>query len=88
MHECQSNPRYPAVHIITVTLLFPVRSISTGANDDQWHQICATWENVNGEWKLYEDEKMEKTGTGLKTGYVIQAEGSLVLGQEQDSTGG
>ena len=78
-----------AVHIITVTLLFPARSRSTdvSANDDQWHQICTTWENVNGEWKLYKDGKMEKTGTGLKTGYVIQAEGSLVLGQEQDSTG-
>ena len=31
---------------------------------------------------------MEKNGTGFKTGYVIQAEGSLVLGQEQDSPGG
>ena len=79
-----------AVHIITVTLLFPVRSRLTdvSANDDQWHQICTTWENVNGEWKLYKDGKMEKTGTGLKKGHVIQAGGSLVLGQEQDSTGG
>ena len=79
-----------AVHIITVTLLFPVRSRSTGVsgNDDQWHQICTTWENVNGEWKLYKDGKMEKTGTDLMTGYVIQAGGSLVLGQEQDSAGG
>ena len=31
---------------------------------------------------------MEKTGKGLKKGHVIQAGGSLVLGQEQDSTGG
>ena len=54
----------------------------------EWHQICATWENVNGEWKLYKDGNMENTGTGFKTGYVIQAEGSLVLGQEQDSPGG
>lgn len=84
------DTRNPAVLITTATLLFPFRCRSTGisANDGDWHQICATWENVNGEWKLYKDGKMEKTGTGLKTGYVIQAEGSLVLGQEQDSTGG
>ena len=84
------DPCNPALHIIIVTLLFPVRSRSTGvsANDDQWHQICATWQNVNGEWKLYKDGKMEKTETGLMTGYAIKAEGSLVLGQEQDSIGG
>lgn len=64
------------------------RSTGVSANDGQWHQICATWENANGEWKLYKDGNMEKTGTGFKTGYVIQAEGSLVLGQEQDSPGG
>lgn len=31
---------------------------------------------------------MLNNGTGLKSGYAIQAEGSLVLGQEQDSVGG
>lgn len=31
---------------------------------------------------------MVKTGTGFKKGYVIEAEGSLVLGQEQDIPGG
>lgn len=31
---------------------------------------------------------MESTGTGLKIGYTIKSEGSLVLGQEQDSPGG
>ena len=31
---------------------------------------------------------MINSGTGLKIGYTIQAGGSLVLGQEQDSVGG
>ena len=31
---------------------------------------------------------MEKTGTDLKRGHVISAEGSLALGQEQHSLGG
>lgn len=64
------------------------RSTGVSANDGEWHQICATWENVKGEWKLYKDGNMEKNGTSFKRGYVIQAEGSLVLGQEQDSPGG
>jgi len=58
------------------------------ANDGKWHQICATWRNSDGQWKSYEDGQLAKTGTGLKTGYTIQADGSLVLGQEQDSFGG
>ena len=80
----------PAVSVITTILFFPIRNRATGvsANDSKWHQICFTWENANGEWKLYKDGKMEKTGTGLKRGDVIQAEGSLALSQEQDSPGG
>ncbi|XP_078366327.1 neuronal pentraxin-1-like isoform X2 [Oculina patagonica] len=64
------------------------RATGVSANDGQWHQICATWENGNGDWKLYKDGDMQNSGTGFKTGYTIQAEGSLVLGQEQDSTEG
>lgn len=64
------------------------RATGVSANDGQWHQICATWENVNGEWKFYKDGEEKKTGTGLKIGYAIKAEGSLVLGQEQDSLEG
>lgn len=58
------------------------------ANDGEWHQICATWDNLNGDWKFYKDGEMKNSGTGLKKGYIIKAEGSLVLGQEQDSLGG
>jgi len=58
------------------------------ANDGKWHHICATWRNSDGQWKSYKDGQLAKTGTGLKTGYTIQADGSLVLGQEQDTVGG
>ena len=58
------------------------------ANDGNWHQICATWRNSDGQWKSYKDGVLTSTGTGLKTGYTITAGGSLVLGQEQDTVGG
>ena len=58
------------------------------ANDGNWHQICATWRNSDGQWKSYKDGVLTSTGTGLKTGYTITAGGSLVLGQEQDTAGG
>ena len=64
------------------------RRTGVAANDGQWHQICATWENLNGEWKLYKDGEMKKTGKDFKKGYTIKAEGSLVLGQDQDSPEG
>lgn len=91
-YEWQSNPKYllpSSTHCNRqIIVSYCCRSTGVSANDGQWHQICATWENVNGEWKLYKDGKMVKTGTGFKKGYVIEAEGSLVLGQEQDIPGG
>lgn len=64
------------------------RPVGVAASDGQWHHICATWRNSDGEWKFYKDGKMESTGQGLKTGYTIKAGGSLILGQEQDSVAG
>ena len=58
------------------------------ANDGNWHHICATWENSNGDYQFFKDGSRLAHGTGFKTGYTIPAGGSLVLGQEQDSLGG
>ena len=67
--------------------LYP-RSVGITANDNKWHQICVTWENSKGEWKSYKDGVFVKSGVDFKKGYTIHAEGSLVLGQEQDDVGG
>ena len=56
-------------------------------NDDQFHQICVTWGNSDGQWKIYKDGDFAIAGTGLKRGYTIEAAGSLTLAQEQDSLG-
>ena len=67
-------------------LLFRRSSIS--ANDGFWHQMCASWENKVGSWKIYKDGVSQASGSGFKTGYVINTNGILVIGQEQDSLGG
>ncbi|XP_066019471.1 neuronal pentraxin-2-like [Pocillopora verrucosa] len=61
---------------------------SVSANDGKWHHICLTWENTAGSWKLFRDGSVAASGKSLQRGYVIRANGSLVLGQEQDSKGG
>jgi len=61
---------------------------SQAANDGKWHHICQSWENKGGSWKLYKDGVVASQGTGLKSGHVIKAGGSITLGQEQDSLGG
>lgn len=76
-------------HEYNVFLTIGDAEINTGVpiSDGKFHQICATWRNSDGQWMLYKDGNLVKSGTGLKTGYTIQAAGSLTLGQEQDSLG-
>ncbi|XP_015749546.1 PREDICTED: neuronal pentraxin-1-like [Acropora digitifera] len=64
--------------------------LNTGVviNDGKFHQICVTWRNSDGQWKIYKDGDLARAGAGLKRGYTIHAAGSLTLGQEQDSVGG
>jgi len=64
--------------------------IQTGisANDGFWHHICASWESKAGSWKIYKDGVSQAKGSGLKTGHVVNTNGILIIGQEQDSFGG
>ena len=66
--------------------LFSQTGIS--ANDGFWHHICASWENKAGSWKIYKDGVSQAKGSGLKTGHVINTNGILIIGQEQDAFGG
>ena len=65
-----------------------LRRSGISANDGFWHHICASWENRAGSWKIYKDGVSQAGGSGLKTGHVINTNGILVIGQEQDSFGG
>ncbi|XP_074610145.1 neuronal pentraxin-1-like [Acropora palmata] len=64
-------------------------AVDTGLviNDGQFHQICVTWRNSDGQWKIYKDGDLAKSGTDLNKGYSVHAAGSLTLAQEQDSLG-
>ncbi|EFN68310.1 Sushi, von Willebrand factor type A, EGF and pentraxin domain-containing protein 1 [Camponotus floridanus] len=57
-------------------------------NDGYWHFLCVTWENGYGSWRVFVDGVLKDSGTRLSQGVVIQANGSLVIGQEQDYLGG
>ena len=62
--------------------------ISVMMEEDQWHHICATWENFKGDWQLYKDGQLEKNGTGMMINHTVAPGGTVVIGQEQDSVGG
>ncbi|XP_078346924.1 uncharacterized protein LOC144632199 [Oculina patagonica] len=64
------------------------KETSVAIKENQWHHICATWNNTNGDWQLYKDGKLEKTDTGFKMNHVIPSGGTVVIGQDQDSVGG
>ncbi|KAG7203366.1 hypothetical protein KM043_013441 [Ampulex compressa] len=57
-------------------------------NDGRWHFLCLTWESKTGSWEVHIDGFLRDNGTNLAKGSVIQGNGSLVLGQEQDRIGG
>ena len=60
----------------------------TKLNDGFWHLMCASWENKAGSWKIYKDGVSEASGSGLQIGHVINTDGILTIGQDQDSHGG
>lgn len=67
----------------TVTFTLPEKLLS----GPKWEHICVSWESATGLVELWLDEKPWPR-KGLKKGYAIPAEASIVLGQEQDSFGG
>ncbi|CAN8028078.1 unnamed protein product [Ixodes persulcatus] len=58
------------------------------ANDGYWHHVCFTWSSAGGSWGVLKDGRLAEQGTGLADGFEIPADGTLVLGQEQDVRGG
>ncbi|KAL0114992.1 hypothetical protein PUN28_010511 [Cardiocondyla obscurior] len=57
-------------------------------NDGNWHFLCVTWESNNGSWRVFIDGIPKDSGVVLAQGTVVRANGSLVIGQEQDRLGG
>ncbi|XP_078697477.1 uncharacterized protein LOC144925373 [Branchiostoma floridae x Branchiostoma belcheri] len=55
--------------------------------DGAWHMVTVTWQNKNGEWKVFVDGQLKATGNGLAAGHTIRPGGTWVLGQDQDTVG-
>ncbi|XP_065290015.1 sushi, von Willebrand factor type A, EGF and pentraxin domain-containing protein 1-like [Dermacentor albipictus] len=58
------------------------------ANDGYWHHVCFSWSSAEGLWSVVKDGRLAESGAGLAAGTEIPANGTLVLGQEQDRRGG
>lgn len=56
-------------------------------NDGEWHFICATWASLHGRYEVFVDGISQESGSDLSPGMLIEANGTVVVGQEQDSIG-
>lgn len=56
--------------------------------DGQVHLLSIGWDNAAGDWQIYIDGALIDSGSGYQTGQVVQAGGTLVFGQDQDSESG
>lgn len=54
-------------------------------NDGHWHFICATWTSLNGKYEIYIDGSLRDVGNNLSANVLIEANGTVVVGQEQVS---
>lgn len=52
-------------------------------NDGEWHFICVTWISENGKFEIYIDGNLNESGTNLSAGMSIEANGTIIVGQEQ-----
>ncbi len=58
------------------------------ANDGTWTFLCAAWKSRLGLWAIFVNGQLIDSGNRLAENEVLEGEGVLVLGQEQDSPGG
>jgi hypothetical protein len=56
-------------------------------NDGRWHHLAVTWRSAGGELRVYQNGTLRFSGT-VRAGAALTPNGSLVLGQDQDSVGG
>lgn len=55
-------------------------------NDGEWHFICATWTSTNGRYDIYVDGVSRDAGHSLSTNLLVEANGTIIVGQEQVRT--
>ncbi|XP_070617613.1 pentraxin-4 [Erythrolamprus reginae] len=86
LHGRDAAPRN-AIHFVIGDPAF--RELPVGAVlDGRWHHVCLIWSSLRGRYWFYLDRRLASMGSNFRKGYKIPAQGSLVLGQEQDTLGG
>ena len=56
-------------------------------NDDLWHHMCVSWENVQGRWDVIVDGALRAYGSEWRKSLSVKP-GKLVVGQNQEDYGG
>ncbi|XP_062815394.1 adhesion G-protein coupled receptor D2 [Anolis carolinensis] len=56
--------------------------------DGRWHHFCVVWQQRNGTWAVYADGKEKASSVGLSVSHTVNAHGTFIIGQDQDSLGG
>ena len=74
------------VWYLTLTNLRSYEHQSPNLRDDQWHHVCFTWRNSDGQWYLYIDGLEKASGDSFKTHATVEG-GPLVLGQGRNGSG-
>ncbi|KRT85211.1 EGF domain-containing protein, partial [Oryctes borbonicus] len=57
-------------------------------NDGFWHNFCFTWDSEDGNYRIYVDGKVIQQGENFAKGELLEGNGKLIIGQEQDIMGG
>lgn len=52
-------------------------------NDGEWHFVCVNWQSERGKYEIFIDGHLSDSGWSLSAGDVIEANGTLIIGQEQ-----
>ena len=73
---------------LTVAIIGTRVDTGVAVNDGQWHHVVATWSNDTGTLRLYVDGTERTSQPDVRPGVALTGNGTLVLGQEQDSVGG
>uniref|UniRef100_A0A3P9A173 Pentraxin (PTX) domain-containing protein n=1 Tax=Esox lucius TaxID=8010 RepID=A0A3P9A173_ESOLU len=56
--------------------------------DGRWHHLCVLWSSIEGRFWHYTDRRLTSAGSRFRKGYEVSGGGSVVLGAEQDKSGG
>ena len=56
--------------------------------DGSLQQLTITWDNVSGDWAVYNKGVLIDSGTGHQVGNTLESGGTLVFGNEQDAVDG